>query len=129
MKFGYVIVYVEDVERAVDFYERAFGFQRSFVHESGQFAQMATGETALSFTSHELGEGSVPIPYRKIDPSDAPCGFEFTFVSEDVAAAYSQALSEGAIAIAEPHEMPWGQTVCYVRDLLGVLVAIGSPLG
>ena len=35
MRFGYAIIYVPDVEKAVDFYERAFGIHRAFVHEAG----------------------------------------------------------------------------------------------
>ena len=31
MKFAYTILYVPDVVRAIEFYERAFGFQRGFV--------------------------------------------------------------------------------------------------
>lgn len=36
MKFAHTILYVPDVVRAIEFYERAFGFQRRFVHESGE---------------------------------------------------------------------------------------------
>ena len=36
MRLGYVILYVPDVAAAVEFYERAFGLSRRFVHESGQ---------------------------------------------------------------------------------------------
>ena len=35
MKFGYTIVYVPDVLASVEFFERAFGLKRRFVHESG----------------------------------------------------------------------------------------------
>ncbi len=31
MRFGYTIIYVDDVSRAIDFYERAFGLARRFV--------------------------------------------------------------------------------------------------
>ena len=30
MKFAHTILYVPDVVRAIEFYERAFGFQRGF---------------------------------------------------------------------------------------------------
>ena len=49
MKLGYVIVYVADVAATVAFYERAFSLKRRFVHESGQYAEMETGATALAF--------------------------------------------------------------------------------
>ncbi|MBK9178707.1 MAG: VOC family protein [Acidimicrobiales bacterium] len=129
MRLGYVIIYVPDVEEAVDFYERAFGISRAFVHESGDFAQMATGDTALAFTSHRLGETAVPIAYTKLEREDPPPGFEFTLLDPDVATAYQRAVDAGAEAVAAPHATPWGQTVSYVRDPYGVLIGIASPMG
>jgi hypothetical protein len=38
MKFGYTIFYVKSVVETVEFYERAFGLQRKFIHESEQYA-------------------------------------------------------------------------------------------
>jgi len=35
MKFGYTIVYVPDVLASVEFFEKAFGLKRRFLHESG----------------------------------------------------------------------------------------------
>jgi len=129
MQLGYVIIYVPDVEEAVGFYERAFGVDRAFIHESGDFAQMATGETALAFTSHRLGETAVPVPYTPLDPAVPPAGFEFTLVTPDVTEAFERAVAAGAHPLAEPHDTPWGQTVSYVRDPYGVLVGIASPMG
>ncbi len=40
MTFAYTILYVPDVVRAIEFYERAFGFQRGFVHESGEYGEL-----------------------------------------------------------------------------------------
>ena len=50
MRFGYSIAYVQEVERSVVFYERAFGLKRRFVDESGRYAEMETGETTLAFS-------------------------------------------------------------------------------
>lgn len=53
MKFGYTILYVEQVEETVQFYEKAFGLKRRFIHESG-YAAVETGETTLAFCDHQL---------------------------------------------------------------------------
>ena len=45
---------------SVDFYERAFGLERRLLHESGQYAELETGATALAFASHELAAENVP---------------------------------------------------------------------
>lgn len=128
MDLGYVIVYVEDVPAALDFYERAFGIRREFLHESGDFGQLATDGARLSFTSHRLGQSAVPVPYTPLDPADPPAGFELTMLSTDVDSAFATAVAAGATALAEPHDEPWGQRVSYVRDPFGVLLGIASPM-
>jgi len=128
MRFGYTILYVEDVAGAVSFYEEAFGLERRFVDESGQYAEMETGQTALAFASLELEEANLPAGIRKNDPTGLPAGIEIAFVSQDVDAAFEAATQAGAARVAEPTIKPWGQKVAYVRDLDGVLVEIGSEM-
>lgn len=129
MKFGYTIIYVSDVEQTVSFYEHVFGLSRRFVHESGQYAELETGSTALAFASDALGEMNLNGHYIKNQASQTPPGFEIAFVSDDVHAAFEQATAAGAVALSEPKAKPWGQTVAYVRDLNGVIVEIASPMG
>jgi uncharacterized glyoxalase superfamily protein PhnB len=45
-----------------------------------------------------------------------------------VRAAFDASLAAGAIAVVEPTDKPWGQTVSYVRDLNGFLVELCSPV-
>jgi lactoylglutathione lyase len=128
MKFAYTIAYVRDVESSVAFYEQAFGLQRRFVDESGQYAEMETGETTLAFASDELGASNLPGGFRRNDAAELPAGVEIAFVTEDVDAAFRSALEAGATNVAEPKTKPWGQIVAYVRDPDGVLVELGSHL-
>jgi lactoylglutathione lyase len=128
MRFAYAIGYVRDVERSVAFYEQAFGLQRRFVDESGQYAEMETGETTLAFASNELGASNLPGGFRRNDPSEPPAGVEIAFLTEDVDAAFRKALAAGATSVAEPKTKPWGQIVAYVRDRDGMLVEIGSQM-
>jgi hypothetical protein len=81
MKFGYTILYVEDIEGAVSFYEEAFGLKRRFVHESEQYAEMETGQTMLAFASAELGESTLQAGFRRNDPAGLPAGIEIAFIS------------------------------------------------
>jgi len=128
MQLGYVIIYVDDVLEAVEFYERAFALRRAFVHEEGQFAQLDTGTTALAFTSHALAATAVPVDYRPVVPSERPPGFELTLITRDVPRAFELAVSAGATPLAGPHDTPWGQTVAYVKDRYGVIVGLGTPV-
>lgn len=128
MKFGYTILYVESVERSVEFYEKAFGLARRFVHESGRYAEMDTGETTLAFASNELAETNLPCGFTKNSPDAPPAGIEIALLSEEVAKAYERALAAGAVQVKAPESKPWGQVVAYVRDPDGVLVEIASPM-
>jgi lactoylglutathione lyase len=123
MRFGYTILYVRNVKTSVEFYERAFGLERRLLHDSGQYAELETGATALAFASHELAGENVP----GHSASAHPGGFEVCFVTEDVAAGYQLAVDGGAEPVSEPARKPWGQDVAYVRDPDGVLVEIASP--
>lgn len=127
MKLGYVIIYVPDVIKAVEFYEKAFGLTRKFVHESG-YAELLTGETALAFASEAL-RASNGVETLDNRTSATPAGVEIALVTNDVKAAYDQAVSAGASPYKKPEQKPWGQIVGYVRDLNGFLVEICSPVG
>ena len=129
MKLGYTILYVPDIEQTISFYEAAFGLERRFVHESGDYAEMETGQTVLAFASDDLASSNFKASYRRADPDSAPPAFEITLVTDDVAGAFAQATEAGASPLAEPSEKPWGQTVSYVRDVNGVIVEICTPVG
>ena len=125
-KLGYVIVYVPEVARAVAFYERAFGIQRRFVHESGTYAEMETGATALAFADEVDTASHGSFEANRVDRKAA--GAEVAFVVGDVRAAFAQAVQSGATVVTEPADKPWGQTIAYVRDLNGFLVEICSTV-
>ncbi len=129
MKFGYAIIYVPDVAASLDFFERAFGFSRRFLHESGDYGELDTGETTLAFASHALGTAHFPSGYISASASAQPLGMEIAFVTSSVAEAHATALAAGAIEISVPAEKPWGQTVSYVRCPDGTLVELCSPIG
>ena len=128
MRLGYVLIYVPDVAGTVAFYEKAFGLNRRFIDDSGQYGEMETGGTALGFVAERLAEANA-IPVQRNRPDQPPAGSEVAFVVEDVAAAYERAVAAGAVAVSAPKSKPWGQIVAYVRDLNGFLVEICTAVG
>ena len=128
MKFGYTLIYVDDVAGTLKFYEKAFGLQAGFLHESGQYGEMLTGDTKLGFVHHQTA-GSHGFQYQKVDPRLPTPGLEIGLVTDQVKAAFERAVAAGATPMSEPMTKPWGQTVAYVRDCNGVLVEICSPMG
>ncbi|KAI5912085.1 VOC family protein [Thauera sp. 2A1] len=129
MKFGYTIVYVQSVSDALAFYEKAFGFQVRFLHESGQYGELESGSTTLAFASHAMGEMNFGTNFVPVSASATPPGIELAFVTDDVSSAYAKAVAAGALPLHAPVQKPWGQMVAYVRSLEGTLVELCSPIG
>lgn len=128
MKFAYTIIYVPDVDASLQFFEKAFGFTRSFLHESGTYGELQTGMTTLSFAAHELGEMNFKGGHIQAHCSKQPLGMELGLVTDDVPAAHSKALVEGAIELSAPSVKPWGQVVSYIRCPDGTLVELCTPV-
>jgi lactoylglutathione lyase len=128
MRFAYTIVYVGDVAASLDFFERAFGLKRRFLHESGGYGELETGATALAFASHEVARGNVG-DYLAADAGASPPGIEVGLVCDDVAAACERAVQAGATLLKAPATKPWGQTVAYVRCPDGTLVELCTAIG
>ena len=91
--------------------------------------RLETGETTLSFASHDLSDENVPGGHVRASESKAPLGMEIGLVSLDVASAQSHALREGGIEFSAPVTNPWGQIVSYVRAPDGFLIELCTPAG
>ncbi len=125
MKFRYTILYVQDVPSTLAFYEQAFGLTKSMLHESGDYGELDTGTTKLSFSSVELMNDLKKSPGKP--DLNAPT-FEIAFETDYVQEALDRALSAGAKLIQEAREEPWGQTTSYVSDKNGFLIELCSPV-
>lgn len=93
MKFGYTIVYAPDVSASLVFFERVFGFTKRFLHESGTYGELNTGETTLAFVAHSLGVMNFPGGHVEASSSQKPLGIETAFVTPSVREAHSKAIS------------------------------------
>ncbi|MGB7328438.1 MAG: VOC family protein [Rubripirellula sp.] len=125
MKFRYTILYVDSVAATLDFYCRAFGVEQKMIHESGDYGELSTGDTSLSFSSKSLMTQLGKNP-GSVD-SSAPI-FEIAFETGDVPAALKRAVDAGAKLVQDAETMPWGQVTSYVHDIDGFLVEICTPV-
>ncbi len=126
MQLGYVILYVSDVRATCDFYTAAFGLKLRFIHDSGHYAEMETGKTALGFANEKFTPTKGLFTANR--PSHQSAGAEIALVSENVDRSFEQAVDNGAKIVLLPVRKPWGQTVCYVKDNNGFLVEICSVM-
>lgn len=125
MILRYTILYVDDVDATLDFYERAFALTRTFLHESGNYGELSTGETRLAFSSTALMKQLGKAPGK---PSPEAPVFEIAFETDDVQVAFDRAVAAGAMPMQQVRDEPWGQSTSYVSDPNGYLVEICSPV-
>lgn len=125
MIFRYTILYVDDVASSLIFFEKAFGLERGFLHESGDYGELITGATKLAFSSTALMR---QLDKNPASPKPDNPTFEIAFETDDVAGAFQNALDAGATLIQDTREEPWGQTTSYVADPNGYLIEICSAV-
>lgn len=127
MKLAYNLFYVDDVKASMNFYSKAFGLKKGFLHASLEYGEMVTGDTKIGFVHHDTAS-SHGFKYEKSKLSKKPAAFEIGFTTNNVKKAFNKAVKAGALAVSQPQLKPWGQMVCYVRDCNGFLVEICSPM-
>jgi lactoylglutathione lyase len=127
MKLGYTLLYVDDVKKTMNFYSKAFGLKKGFLHESNQYGEMITGDTKLGFVQHDTAK-SHGFKYEKITLKKKTPGIEIGFVAVNVEKSFAKAVKVGAKAVSKPVKKPWGQVVSYVKDCNGFLVEICSEM-
>lgn len=127
MNLGYILFYVPDVQKTMEFYEKAFGMKSAFIVESGLYGEMLTGDTKLGFVDEKFVEEG-GLSFVKNRPTNQLSGSQISLVTQDVDGMYQHALQNGAQALKAPVYKPWGQRVSFVRDLNGCMVEICSQV-
>ena len=128
IKFTYTILYVNDVEIAISFYEKAFGFKRKLIAPGNEYAELNTGNTTLSFASVQLAKTNLSNGFIESNKDNKPFGIEIGFTTNDVESVFQNAIKQGAAAVEKAKTKPWGQVVAYVKDLDGFLIEICTPM-
>ena len=128
VKFGYTILYVEDVEKTITFYENAFGFSRKFITPDNDYGELSTGETTISFASKKQASQNLPEGFIESSLENQPFAIELGFITDNVGELVQMATSFGAVLVTEPKQKPWGQIVAYIRDLNGFLIEICTAI-
>jgi lactoylglutathione lyase len=127
--FAYTILYVKDVEKAIGFYEKAFGFTRKFVTPENDYGELLVGETTLSFATITLAQSNLKDGFIESNLNNKPFGIEIGFTTDNVETTVKKAIDAGAVLVENPKTKPWGQVVAYVRDLDGFLIEICTEMG
>ena len=128
MKYAYTILYVENVAQTIEFYEKAFGFNRKFLTPESDYGELISGETTIAFASIELGNSNFKSGFEEISKSKKPFGVELAFTTENIEKDFQNAINFGATEFEPIIEKPWGQKVGYLIDNNGFLIEICTPM-
>ena len=120
----YVILIVEDLDRALRFYTDVLGLRLG--HRSGDYAQLDTGATRLGL--YTRGAMAKTLGMSLKPPSHNAPGFEIGFKVSDVEEAFAELVGRGASAVMPPTDRPWGQRTAYVRDPDGHLIELAQDI-
>ena len=128
VNFSYTILYVENVVKTIEFYEKCFGFKRNFISPDNDYGELSTGSTTLSFANHTLARSNFTNNYQKSNTQSLPFGIEIGITTTNVKELLERVLENDGTLFEKPKVKPWGQTVAYARDINGFLLEICTPV-
>lgn len=116
----YVILYVNDFEKTMDFYSGILGLPVKM--QQGTYVEFDTGVTTLSINTRKDVKELTNLNVHEGSASTQT--FEVGFVVEDVVSTIETLRQQGVTILKEPVTKPWGQTVAYVADPDGHYIEI-----
>lgn len=128
VQYAYTIFYVKDVPHTVDFYQKAFGFEKKFLTPEKDYCEIVSGATTIAFANLELGNANFRKGFTESRVENPPFGIELAFTTSEVDQVMKNAIDHGAILLEEAVVKPWGQEVGYLRDVNGFIIEICTPI-
>jgi lactoylglutathione lyase len=121
-RLGYVILFVEDLERSVAFYRDVVGVP--FKLEGDGYVEFATqGARFGLYDRNRLGE----LTGQRTDPPDHPGG-EVVFLVEDVDAEAERLREAGVTILRGPLDRAWGHRTLHLLDPDGFVVELAGEI-
>jgi lactoylglutathione lyase len=124
-EFGPMVLFVEDVVRARDFYVDVLGFSLGFEDESS--AGVLLGDDLLLLVSVASAADMLVSEDLGTPRSQRPVGLFNIFV-EDVDVAYERLRSLGVTFIVDPVNREWGRRTAHFKDPDGFIWEISQSV-
>ena len=105
MEFNHAIIYVADVRKSLDFYQKALGFR--LIETYDQYARLRSPKGRTTIALHKA---------RKDDPPSRGRHVVLYFEVKDLRRVCDRLARRGVKFDQMPEAMPWGWTHAYLRD-------------
>ena len=128
IQYAYTILYVEDVPKSTEFYEKSLGFKKRMLTPENDYGEIMSGATTIAFANFELGRSNIKDGYVESDINKKPFGIELAFTTNNVEETMKKAIANGAVLIENAVTKPWGQEVGYLKDVNGFILEICTPI-
>ena len=128
IKYAYTILYVEDVEKTMNFYQNTFNFKQKLLTPEKDYGEINSGETIIAFANLALVNSNFGSDFQVSRKNNKPFGLELAFTCPNVDELMNKAIKNGAEMLSEAAQKPWGQRVGYVTDLNGFIIEICSAI-
>lgn len=119
------ILYVSDMETALDFYCEILGFRKTFQWPDGGpplYCYIKLGDLGIGLASRESREATLGWPV----PAGGEPRFELCIQADDAEEASKHLLGRGVTQLVPPTSMPWGRKMVYFLDPDGNPIHITS---
>ncbi len=110
-----ITLFVEDLEAAKDFYDRAFGLP--IYYQDPNSAVYNFGNTLINLL--EVGQAPSLIAPATVAARDAGSRVQFTIDVEDVDATAAELQKSGVVLLNGPMDRPWGIRTASFQDPAG----------
>ena len=127
INFVCTILYVNNVQKSVDFYKNVFGFKTKFMTPKKNYGEITLGEITIAFASMELANYNLKNDIIENNVHSKPSGAELVFSTENVDDLMEKAKKAGAMEVKKTMLKPWRQKVGYLKDNNGFLIEISTP--
>jgi lactoylglutathione lyase len=118
----YVIRYVEDLERAVDFYRDVLGLEHRFTDEA--YAEFSTGPTKLALFPRDR----LPDLLGREVPAGSSLDGEVLFLVDDVDGEAERLRAAGVEILTGPLDRPWGHRTVHLLDPDGLVIELAQEI-
>ena len=122
---GYVVLFVEDLDRTLSFYVDKVGLPVRFKDEG--YAELAVEGTKFALLARSRVPGLVGQAHAG-RPAPGAHESAVTFLVEDVDRAHREMCGRGVTFLGSPQDRPWGQRAVYFQDPEGHLIEVATNL-